>query len=176
RKLMELTNQFMDQMRKIPGAVDVGLSEQDPKDELRIEMNRGVANQLGISVDDAAQALRVAFAGVEVGDWVDPTGESRDVAVRLHPDDRGDASNIERLPVAVGGSNTLVPLEQIATITMDKGPSRIQHLDGKRTVTVSANVQGRGSGEVTSDAMKLAKQTDFPTGFGISLGGASRSQ
>jgi HAE1 family hydrophobic/amphiphilic exporter-1 len=43
----------------------------------------------------------VAFAGVEVGDWVDPTGETRDVAVRLHPDDRVDASNIERLPIAV---------------------------------------------------------------------------
>ena len=131
-------------------------------DELRIELDRGLANQLGISVDDAAQALRVAFAGVEVGDWVDPTGESRDVAVRLHPDDRVDATNIERLPVAVGGSNMLVPLEQIATITMDKGPSRIQHLDGKRTVTVSANVQGRGSGEVTSEArMKLRRSHRF---------------
>ena len=72
RKLMEITNQFMDKMRQIPGAVDVGLSEQDPKDELRIELDRGLANQLGISVNDAAQTLRVAFAGVEVGDWVDP--------------------------------------------------------------------------------------------------------
>ena len=101
--------------------MDIGLSEQDPKDELRIELDRGLANQLGISVDDAAQALRVAFAGVEVGDWVDPTGESRDVAVRLHPDDRVDATNIEHLPVAVGGSNMMVPLEQIATITHGQG-------------------------------------------------------
>ena len=36
----------------------------------------------------------------------------------------------------------MVPLEQIATITIDKGPARIQHFNGKRTVTVSANVQG----------------------------------
>lgn len=176
RRLMEITGDFMDELTKVPGAVDVGLSEQEPQDELRIDLDRGLANQLGISVDDAAQALRVAFAGVEVGDWVDPTGESRDVAVRLHPDDRVDASNIERLPVAVGGSNMLVPLEQIATITMDKGPARIQHLDGKRTVTVSANVQGRGSGEVTADAEKIAAQIDFPNGYGVSLGGASRSQ
>ena len=125
---------------------------------------------------DAAQALRVAFAGVEVGDWVDPTGESRDVAVRLHPDDRVDASNIERLPIAVSGSNMMVPLDQIATITMGKGPAQIQHLDGKRMVAVSANTQGRASGEVTADAMKLAKQIDFPRGYGITLGGASRDQ
>jgi hydrophobic/amphiphilic exporter-1 (mainly G- bacteria), HAE1 family len=176
RRLMEITNDFMKQMALIPGAVDIGLSEQEPQAELRIELDRGLANQLGISVDDAAQALRVAFAGVEVGDWVDPTGESRDVAVRLHPDDRVDASNIERLPVAVGGSNMLVPLEQIARITMDKGPARIQHLDGKRTVTVAANVNNRGSGEVTADAQALAAQIDFPTGFGVTLGGSSRDQ
>ncbi|HXC60661.1 MAG TPA: efflux RND transporter permease subunit, partial [Steroidobacteraceae bacterium] len=176
RRLTEITSDFMKQMAKIPGAVDVGLSEQDPRDELRIELDRGLANQLGISVDDAAQALRVAFAGVEVGDWVDPTGESRDVAVRLHPDDRIDASNIERLPVAVGGSNMLVPLDQIAKITMDKGPAQIQHLDGKRTVVVSANVQNRGSGEVTKDAEKLAQTIDFPAGYGVTLGGASQDQ
>jgi HAE1 family hydrophobic/amphiphilic exporter-1 len=176
RRLMTLTNDFMQKMKRIPGAVDVGLSEQEPKDELKIELDRGLANQLGISVGDAAQALRVAFAGVEVGDWVDPVGESRDVSVRLHPEDRVDASNIEHLPVAVGGSNMMVPLEQIATITLDKGPAQIQHLGGKRTVTVSANVQGRASGEVTADAMKIANAIDFPSGYGLSLGGASRDQ
>ncbi|NDP38954.1 MAG: efflux RND transporter permease subunit, partial [Rhodoferax sp.] len=86
RRLMTITSAFMAQLRQVPGAVDVGLSEQEPKDELQIELNRGLANSLGISVGDAAQTLRVAFAGVEVGDWVDPTGEARDVAVRLHPD------------------------------------------------------------------------------------------
>src|SRR4051812_1369410 len=103
RRLMQITNDFMDKVRSIPGAVDVGLSEQEPKDELRIELDRGLANQLGISMNDAAQALRVAFAGVEVGDWVDPVGESRDVAVRLRPEDRVTASNIEHLPVSVAG-------------------------------------------------------------------------
>ena len=82
RKLMELTSAYMEKLRAVPGAVDVGLSEQDPKDELQIELDRGLANALGVSVADAAQTLRVAFAGVEVGDWIDPTGQARDVAVR----------------------------------------------------------------------------------------------
>ncbi|MFL6576423.1 MAG: efflux RND transporter permease subunit [Povalibacter sp.] len=176
RRLMEITNDFMDKVRSIPGAVDVGLSEQEPKDELRIELDRGLANQLGISMNDAAQALRVAFAGVEVGDWVDPVGESRDVSVRLRPEDRVTASNIEHLPVSVAGTDMMVPLEQIATITLDKGPAQIQHLGGKRTVTVSANVEGRAAGEVTADAMKIANAIQFPQGYGLSLGGASRDQ
>ncbi len=176
RKLLDITNEFMDKLRQVPGAVDVGLSEQDPQNELKIELDRGLANTLGISVNDAAQALRVAFAGVEVGDWVDPSGESRDVAVRLHPLDRVDVSNIERLPITVSGSNRMVPLEQIATVTMGKGPSQIQHANGKRTISVAANVQGRSPGEVTADALKIARAMTYPPGYGLELAGASRDQ
>ena len=176
RRLIEITSAFMQQLQKVPGAVDVGLSAQEPKDDLQIELNRGLANSLGISVGDAAQALRVAFAGVEVGDWVDPTGEARDVAVRLHPDDRVSAANIEHLPIAVVGTDMMLPLSQIATITMGKGPAQIQHQDGKRMMAVSANVQGRSAGEVTADALKLAKQIEFPSGYGIELGGSARNQ
>jgi multidrug efflux pump subunit AcrB len=173
---MELTTAYMEKLRQVPGAVDVGLSQQDPKDELQIVLDRGLANSMGISVGDAATALRVAFAGIEVGDWVDPTGETRDVAVRLHPADRVATENIERLPIAVTGSNMMVPLDQIAKITMGKGPSTIEHKDGKRVIAVSANVQGRSNGEVTADAMKLAKSMDFPPGYGLQLGGMGQDQ
>lgn len=176
RKLLSLTNAYMNELRKVPGAVDVGLSEQSPQSELRIELQRGLANSLGISASDAAQSLRVAFAGVEVGDWVDPTGEARDVAVRLDAPDRVNLQNIADLPIAISGTDRLVPLSQIATISMGNAPSRITHVDGKRMISVSANAQGRSAGEVTADALALAKKIDFPTGYGLSLGGAARSQ
>ena len=176
RKLQELTLEFQNMLRGVRGAVDVGYSEQDPQNELQIELDRGLANQMGISVNDAAQALRVAFAGVEAGDWIDPTGEARDVAIRLHPADRVDAANIERLPIAVTGTNRMVPLDQIATVTMGKGPGQIQHGDGKRTITVSANAQGRSAGEITAEAKKLAQSMNFPPGYGIELTGSARDQ
>ncbi len=176
RVLTDITQRYMELLRQVPGAVDVGLSQQDPQVEMQIELDRGLANTLGISVADAAQALRVAFAGVEAGDWVDPEGETRDVAVRLHPEDRLEASHIERLPITVVGGNQMVPLEQIATVTMGRGPSQIQHVDGKRTISVAANAQGRSPGEVTADAMKLARSMDFPPGYGLELAGASRDQ
>ncbi|MDT8997802.1 efflux RND transporter permease subunit [Paucibacter sp. APW11] len=176
RKLLDISNDFIAKLREVKGAVDVGLSEQAPQNELQIELNRGLANSLGISVGDAAQALRVAFAGVEVGDWVDPTGETRDVAVRLHPEDRVDLSHIERLPVPVLGTGRMVPLEQIATIRMGRGPAQIEHANGKRTITVSANAHDRSPGEVTADALKIAKAIDFPPGYGLELGGDSETQ
>ena len=176
RKLMEITNAFMDDVRKIPGAVDVGQEDQEPMPEYQIELDRGLASSLGITVGDAAQALRVAFAGIEVGDWVDPTGETRDVALRLHPDDRSNVSALARLPLVPGGSDSVVPLEQIATINMGKAPSRIAHTDGLRTVTVTANVEGVSQGKVIDAAVKLAEAIDFPRGYGIQLRGAGQDQ
>ena len=177
RTLLDITNAYMDRLRQqVKGAVDVGLSELPPKDELRVELDRGLANQLGISANDAAQALRVAFAGVEVGDWVDPGGEARDVSVRLHKDDRVDAENLERLPVAVGTTGMVVPLNQVARITMGSAPAQIQHLDGRRMIAVSANVEGRASGDVIKDALALAQQASYPPGYGVVLGGSGKDQ
>ena len=70
----------------------------------------------------------------------------------------------------------MVPLEPIATGTMGKGPGRIQHADGKRLITVSANAQGRSPGEITAEAKKMAEAMQFPPGFGIELAGSARDQ
>jgi HAE1 family hydrophobic/amphiphilic exporter-1 len=176
RRLLELTADYMAKLHGVKGAVDIGLSQQDPQQELRIDLDRGLANAMGVSINDAAQTLRVAFAGVESGDWVDPTGETRDIAVRLAPEDRVDASNIERLPISVAGTERTVPLEQIASVTMGKSPSTIEHANGKRMMVVAANAQGRAAGEVTADAMKLVKDIQFPAGFGVELAGDSHDQ
>ena len=176
RQLQTIADDFMQRLRQVPGAVDIGLSQQEAQSELQIDLDRGMASSLGISVAEVANALRVAFAGVEVGDWVDPNGETRDVAVRLTPQDRMTADNIERLPLALSGTGLVVPLGQIASITTGNGPSRIQHVDGKRTLTVAANVQDRSPGEVTADALKLARSMPFPPGYGLELDGASKDQ
>ena len=175
-RLINITRAYMDKLREVRGAVDIGLSEQDAKDELQVHLRQGIANNLGVSVGDLAQTLRVAFAGIEVGDWVDPSGEARDVAVRLRPEDRQDARHLKQLPVLISSTMQTVPLGDIADISWGKSPSKIGHLDGKRTVTVSANVQGRSAGEVIQEAMALARKIEFPSGYGLTLGGAGRDQ
>ena len=73
-------------------------------------MNRGLAGQIGVTIGQVAQSLRPAFAGIKAGDWVDPTGEMRDVNVRLAPEARQRASDLEKLPLVIptpsGGSST----------------------------------------------------------------------
>jgi HAE1 family hydrophobic/amphiphilic exporter-1 len=61
-------------------------------------------------------------------------------------------------------------------VTLGKSPAQIQHANGKRMVAVSANVQGRSPGEVTADAVKIAKAINYPEGYGLELAGASKDQ
>ncbi len=174
RVLEGIVMDFVEKLKQVPGAVDVGLSAQDPKPELQVEVDRGLTASLGLSMSDVANALRLAFAGAEIGDWVDPTGETRNVFVRIRPEERTNIENLEQLPLISTKTGAMVPLEQIATVTLGKGPALIEHLDRETMMAVSANVQGRSLGEVNAAAQKLVKAIDFPPGYDMVVGGEAR--
>jgi HAE1 family hydrophobic/amphiphilic exporter-1 len=171
--------QVMDIVRNTKGAVDIGLSTKGQKPELEVDLNRGVAGTLGVTVGQIAQSLRPAFAGIDVGDWQDPSGEMRKVQVRLTPESRKNAEDLRQLPLVVIGPNgapTTMPLGQVASIKQGVGPAIIDHLDRDQVVSVQANTSGRATGDVTSEVnAKLAKMT-FPPGVTLSLGGDAQAQ
>ena len=76
--------------------MDVDLSSKGQKPELEVSVNRGLAGSLGITVGQVAQSLRPAFAGIDAGDWQDPSGEMRNVQVRLAPESRRNAEDLLR--------------------------------------------------------------------------------
>ena len=175
----QAAEQVLEVVKATRGAVDVSLSTKGQKPELNVDLNRGIAGTLGITVGQVAQSLRPAFAGIDAGDWQDPSGEMRNVEVRLTPESRRNAEDLRQLPLTVIGPNgapSTVPLGQVATITQGLGPAIIDHLDRDLVVAVQANVSGRASGDVTTDASaRLAKLT-FPPGVRLSLGGDAQSQ
>jgi HAE1 family hydrophobic/amphiphilic exporter-1 len=166
-------------VEKIPGAVDIGLSTKGQKPELEIDLNRGVAGSLGLTVGQVAQSLRPAFAGVDAGYWIDPTGKSRKVTVRLTPESRQRASDLERLPMIVVGPNGIpatMPLGQVASIKSGIGPAIIDHLNREPVVTVELNTSGRAAGDVTADIQAFLNRTRLPAGVHYTIGGDAESQ
>ncbi len=166
-------------VKSTPGAVDIGLSTKGQKPELNIDLNRGVAGTLGVTVGQVAQSLRPAFAGIDAGDWQDPTGEMRNVEVRLTPQARRNAEDLRQLPLVVLGPNgapSTVPLGQVATVRQGVGPAIIDHLDRDLVVSVQANPGGRATGDITNDVMAKVSKLTFPPGVTFSLGGDAQQQ
>jgi HAE1 family hydrophobic/amphiphilic exporter-1 len=166
-------------VRQVPGAVDVGLSTRGERPELVVDLNRGLAGTLGVTVAQVAQSLRPAFAGIDAGDWVDPTGETRDVTVRLTPEARERTIDLERLPLVITGANgtpVTLPLGQVAHIKQALGPAQINHLNRETVVTVQANLQGRALTEVTRDIDLKLQDLRLPAGYRITQGGEARDQ
>jgi HAE1 family hydrophobic/amphiphilic exporter-1 len=171
RELTRIADEVIAQVRQVPGAVDVGFSTRGQKPELDVRLDRALAGTLGVTVADVAQTLRPAFAGIDAGDWVDPTGKTRDVTIRLTPD--------ARQPITVQGPQgrtASLPLGQVATITQSLGPARIDHLDRDRVIAVQANTQGRPLTEVIAEIQRRIDAIPLPAGYAITQGGETEDQ
>src|SRR6478672_10031990 len=176
--LNQAAEMVMAEVKKVPGAVDVALSTKGKKPELEVKLNRGLAGSLGITVGQVAQSLRPAFAGIKAGDWVDPTGETRDVNVRLAPGARERASDLAQLPLVIQGPNgtSTLPLGQIADISQGLGPAQISHFQGDLVVNVEANTADQSLGQVMKAINARVDKLTLPPGVHITQGGEVDSQ
>jgi HAE1 family hydrophobic/amphiphilic exporter-1 len=179
QQLQQIADQVLTVVRKVPGAVDVDLSTRGQKPELEIELDRALAGSVGVTAAQIAQALRPAFAGIDVGDWIDPSGETRDVTVRFAPEARVRTADLATLPLTVRGPDgrvQQVPLGQLAVIRSGLGPARIDHLDRERVITVQANTQNRPLNEVIKDIDEQLVGLTLPPGVTIRKGGETEDQ
>jgi HAE1 family hydrophobic/amphiphilic exporter-1 len=177
--LNTLAEQMLREVEQVPGAVDAGLSTRGQKPELEVEMRRGLAGRLGVTVGQVAQSLRPAFAGLDSGDWVDPTGETRDVMVRLAPESRRRPSDLAQLPLVLmgpTGAPVVLPLGQVADIRETVGPAQINHLNREKVINIQANVQGRSLSEVLRDIKLRLAAKPLPLGYVLSEGGEAADQ
>ncbi|HEU0302658.1 MAG TPA: efflux RND transporter permease subunit [Longimicrobium sp.] len=177
--LNRLAEQVEAQVRQVEGAVDVSLSTKGQKPELTVELNRGLAGAVGVTAGQVAQALRPAFAGIDAGDWVDPSGETRDVNLRFTPEARARTADLSRVPLVLPGPQgqaVTLPLGQVATVTRELGPAQINHLDRERVINVEANTQGRPLSEVVGDIMTRLQDVRIPVGYQLTFGGDTEDQ
>jgi HAE1 family hydrophobic/amphiphilic exporter-1 len=143
-----------------------------------VSLDRPLAASLGLNVAQVAQALRPAFAGIDVGDWVDPGGETREVTVRFAPESRQRPEDLESLPLVVSSPSgpATLPLGQIAQVRQSMGPAMIQHLNRDRVIAVEANARGLPLSEVTAGIEQEIDQIQWPPGYGVIQGGDVEAQ
>ncbi|MEL0647949.1 CusA/CzcA family heavy metal efflux RND transporter [Pseudoalteromonas agarivorans] len=162
-------------VQNITGATDVRLEQMEGLPTLSVTPLRDHMALLGLTVTDIQQSVSAAIGGVQTGLIYE--GDKRfSLLVRLDKRWSSDISQLARLPVAVSKSANpdlaFVPLGEVATISIDKGPNQINRESGKRNVVVTANVEGRDLASFVSDAQTaLNSELNLPSGYWIEYGG-----
>lgn len=173
-ELQRLSDMLVPMIGDIPGVVDVRSSLGAPLPEYRIDVDRDLANELGLNVGQIANVVRPVLAGVDATRWEDPTGEERDVVVQVAPEQRTSVEDIATIPVTVMGAtgSTTIPLGQVATIERGEAPSQIDRSSLQRLATISAATTADVSlAEASTAIAEMAAGLDLPAGYSVTLGG-----
>ncbi len=158
------------------GFTDLDTSLRLDKPELRVEIDRDRAADLGVDTQDIASALRLMVGGdTRVSRFRDPQiNDDYDVQIRLAEADRSDPDTLTRLYVS-GAAGELVRLDSVATITPALTASRIDRLDRQRQVSVRGGV---APGFALADRIAVLKEEaaemNMPAGYSTLVTGRGR--
>ena len=151
--LEAIADEFTAGLAAIDGAFDVRSNLDDGFRELQLEL-KPRARSLNLTLDHFAAQVRSAFFGAEA--LRVPRGrEDMRVYVRLPEEERNSATDVERYLVRTPGGE--VPLGQVASAGFARSSAAIHRVDGRRAVTVTADVDPRSA---TSQQVNASLESD----------------
>ena len=161
--LVETANNLEQQVREIPGLVEVTTSTSLVKPEIIIEPDPRRAADLGVSVQAIANTASLASIGNNEFSLAKFNLADRQIPIRVQIDP-AKRQNIEilknlRIPARDG---SLVPLTAVATIRLGSGPATIERFNRNRQVTVEGNLQGLALGDAIAKIRALPAMQSLP--------------
>jgi len=138
-QVAELAKRGSDEMKKVPGLIDVepGLNLNNP--ELQVKVDRQKASDLGVRMSDVATAVRLMFSGEDEISTYKEGDEQYRVTMQLLPEQRNNPEMLARLMVPSSKLGQ-TRLDNLATIRRGSGPSRIERLNREFQVSLNANL------------------------------------
>jgi HAE1 family hydrophobic/amphiphilic exporter-1 len=172
-KLINYSQRTLAEMKKIPGVVDADSSLVVGKPELGVNIDRQKAADLGVSVVDISNALRILVGGQKVTEYYEK-GEQYEVHLRADLPYRNDQSVISQLSVP-STTNGSVTLDQVVNFEPSTGPSQIDRLNRRRNVLLTCNVLTGYSQQTVGNAItKIINDLHMPPGYDAGPQGTSR--
>jgi CzcA family heavy metal efflux pump len=174
-QLRQVGAQVRDVMQGIPGVADLQVEQQMDVPQLRITADRSALGRYGMTVGELAEAIDVAFNGEAVSQVLEE-GKGFDLVVRFPPELRANADAIAGVMFDTPTGHR-VPLSQLASIAVGRGPNTISRENVQRKIVVQANVAGRDLGSTVADIERaVSEQVTMPAGYHVQYGGQFESQ
>jgi len=171
-KLQTFANEVAGEMSKDPNARDVDTNSKSGAPQVRIEVDRDKAADLGVSSSDVASMLSTLFNGSSVSKY-DGGKDRYDVKISIDNNERKNLNDLDNIYV-LGTKNQQVPLSQVTKKVVETTSSSLHRYNKQPQVEVSANVTGVSSGTFENN-YKAKIQSELPGGVSLSVGGTSGS-
>ena len=172
QKLQEISKKLEEDMQSIPGVTDIKSNIQRGNPEVQIVYNRPLLAQFGLNIIEVASIVRNKMRG-DVATEFKEQDRRIDILVRLREQDRESIANLRRLIINPGAEKP-IPLEAVAEIKVQEGPSEIRRVDQQRTAVVTANITGRSLSEVSEDIFAILQTMEMPNDFTYVLAGQNK--
>lgn len=167
--LKRLGDELVSSLSKVPGAADVKAEQVAGLPVARIRIDRQAIARYGINAREVLDVIETV-GGKEVGAVLE--GQKRfAIQVRFAKEARSDVERLLSLKVA-SPTGQLIPLSQLAKVTVEEGPAQVSRENIQRRLTVEANVRGRDlKGFVDEAQARIAQQVKLPPGYWLDWGG-----
>ncbi|AYM99263.1 efflux RND transporter permease subunit [Chryseobacterium sp. 3008163] len=174
--LRSLSFKVEELLRKHPGTFYINNELNVYKSDIKIKIDKEKARTLGVMTSDVDKVIRMAVAGLNVGDYIDDRGDSRNVVITLP---REKFSNLDALKNLYVNNIQGVPvqMDQIATIGFEKSPTAINHFNKSRFVKVtSLTKDGVLANDILKDIVPELDKMKLPPGYSYKLAGEKESE
>jgi multidrug efflux pump len=167
-----VTRQILDEIAKNPGIVSPDVDLRLNKPELRIDVDRDKAADMGVSVEVVAKALETMLGGRNVTRYK-RDAEQYDVIVQTQATGRTTPEDIDGIYVR-GRGDTMIPLSALVKTRESVSPRELNHFGQRRSVSITANLAPDYS---LGEALKFMDATAakvLKPGYSTDLNGTSR--
>jgi multidrug efflux pump subunit AcrB len=158
-------------LKQTPGTLYINNPVANLKTDLRVNIQKEKARQLGVNTAEVDRTVRLAVAGLNLGSFNDENGVERSLLLTSPRPERATLETFDNLYVN-NQQGAGIPLSQIADLKFESSTLSIDHYNKSRAVSVSAFVdQNFLADRVIGDVISKMDQLVLPEGYAYKMGG-----
>jgi len=174
--LRSLSFKVEELLRKHPGTFFINNELNAYKSDVKIKIDKEKARTLGVLTSDIDKVIRLAVAGLTVGDYIDHRGDSRNVVITIP---RNKFSNLNALKNLYVNNIQGAPIQidQIATIGLETSPTAINHFNKSRFAKVTSLTKDNVlANDILKEIVPELNKLKMPKGYYYKLSGEAESE
>jgi multidrug efflux pump subunit AcrB len=177
----DIANEIKTRVAQIPGAVDTHVHQLVHGPDLRVNVNRTRAEQIGLTQNNVAQTMLISLSSsgqTAPNYWLNfQNGVNYQVAVQTPQYKMDTLQDLKNTPVVAPNLPRPELLGNLATVERRESPVIVNHYNVQPVFDVLANVQGRDLGGVADGVAKVVDsfKSKLPRGTFLSIRGQVQS-